>query len=596
MPSADNFTPVSAPDTAPRPGPGIGSPGAHWLDGVPASARFNDIYASRAGAATQARAVYVAGVGLPERWAAEHQASSHTVLELGFGLGGNFLATYAAWVKDPNRPATLDYIGIEGFPVEHAAWLSAQPNAEDCVSAVNAELCAQWPAPEPGFHLLRFAGGRVRLILVFWDVLKALAELNCGVDSVYLDGFAPAKNPDMWTPAVLAGVRRLLKPGARLASYSVAGALRANLTALGFEVTRAPGFGGKKQRLVARFGVPDTANMPAQRPRRVAIVGAGVAGLALAWQLSARGLHVTVFEQRSPGHGASGVPAALLHPPSGAHDSLEHGLQSHAFRLAMQAIAALEAAGFASGFCPLPIQELRKNGRAQRHTRGGWLAPAVLLAALQQSAAATGRFELRPNATVNTAVDSGGSAMLTVDGAVCAFDAVVLCNGLGAAPLLAGQHVALRPVAGQVELIRSPQLPALANAHCGQANVIPIQPDQWCIGNSFERGEIASQPKAAIRAQLLASAQVVTNAALTTMALEHESWVGTRVQSAERLPLIGPIRHGSRVWLNTAHASKGFITAFFAAERIAAALTGRPCALPVRLIDAFDVGGRISGA
>ena len=563
--------------------------------GVAQSQRFGDVYASRAGATAQAHDVYLAGVDLPGRW--QHQAL-HTVLELGFGLGGNFLATLNAWRQDVNACTQLDYIAIEGFPIAAADFAKLNPNRHPLIE----ELAMRWPGPdetgsEPGFHCIEFDSGRVRLILVFWDVLKALVELNIRADSVYLDGFAPAKNPEMWSKAVLTGVRRLLKPGAKLASYSVAGALRADLAALGFSVARKPGFAEKKQRLEASLPIAPSV-MQAELPKSIAMIGAGIVGLALADKLCHAGFEVTLFERgTAPGAGASGVPAALVHPPSGAADSFEFGIQSHAHRYAKQRIAGLYAAGFDAGFAPLKIFEQRKNGRTLTHLAGGWLRPACLLNALETAALRTGKLTLLRNTCVQNLHPNGLGATLEFE-TQCAgkfeqkrqhFEAVIVCNGIAAAELL--PTLALRPVTGQVELVRDLALPNITTAYCGQSNIIPMAPQYWCVGNSYERGVMALVPKATIRTQLLQSAGVVLNdPGFERFDASCSSWVGTRVESNLRLPLIGALYPG--VWLNTAHSSKGFITAFFAAEIISAALTGRSPAIPQRLIYAVALAGR----
>ena len=556
--------------------------------GVAQSQLFGDVYASRAGATAQAHDVYLAGVGLPARW---QQQALHTILELGFGLGGNFLATLNAWRNDPNAAKQLDYVAIEGFPIPAADFAKLNPNRHPMI----AELASRWPesgddsGPEPGFHCIEFEHGRVRLILVFWDVLKALVELNIHADSVYLDGFSPAKNPEMWSKAVLTGVRRLLKPGARLASYSVAGALRADLAELGFSVARKPGFAEKKQRLEAELLVARTI-MKVERPQSIAIIGAGIVGMALADKLCHAGFDVTLFERGdAPGAGASGVPAALVHPPSGAADSFEFGIQSHAHRYAKRRIAALTEAGFDAGFTPLKIFEQRKNGRILNHPAGGWLRPANLLNALETTALSTGKLKLLRNTCVQSLSPNGMGATLQFNGQSQHFEAVIVCNGIAASELL--PSLALRPVTGQVELVRSDALPNINQAYCGQSNIIPMSQDLWCVGNSYERGVLAEQPKAAIRTQLLQGAGVVLHDPdFVRFNASCSSWVGTRVESNLRLPLIGALYPG--VWLNTAHSSKGFITAFFAAEIIAAAIAGRAQAIPARLIWAVALAGR----
>jgi tRNA 5-methylaminomethyl-2-thiouridine biosynthesis bifunctional protein len=550
-------------------------------DGAVRSKRFDDIYASKSGAYAQAQHVYVQGVGLPERWQAH---AHHTILELGFGLGVNFLSTYIHWLNDANRCTHLDYIGIEAFPIAPSDWEKirsqyrlAGPQGE----ALFDELSAAWPDAEPGFHTLTFAGGRVRLILVFWDVLKALVEIEARVDSVYLDGFSPAKNPEMFSKPVLTAVRRLLKPHARLASYSVQSQLRSELTELGFEVRRLAGFAHKKERLAAELS---SARRVFQAPpvQRVAIIGGGIVGLSLAHAAAAH-FDVQVFESASDiGAGASGVPAALIHPPSGAHDSLEYGLQMHAFRACTRALTHLRSSGFDTGFSPIVIHEQRKNGRTAQHHQGGMIVPSKLLAALRTSAA----FQLNFNANISGLRAHGeGHAIQISQGDWQEFDAVILCNGIGAQQLM---RINLRPVAGQVEMLASKLLPALSVAHCGQANILPLRTDLWCVGNSFERGEIAKTPNMATRTTLLANAaEVLHQPDLRTLSDYCQSWVGTRVQTPERKPLIGMVRPG--LYLNLAHASKGFMTGFLAAEILCNTLLNRAQNTPARLLDAVSV-------
>jgi tRNA 5-methylaminomethyl-2-thiouridine biosynthesis bifunctional protein len=549
-------------------------------DGVPRSKRFDDVYATRSGARAQALQVYLQGVGLPARWQGQQR---HAILELGFGLGVNFLTTLQAWRACPERCAHLDYIAIEGFPIAGSDWQKLSVDSLDAnYVADQAELAARWPDAEAGFHTLEFEQGRVRLILVFWDVLKALVEIEARVDSVYLDGFSPAKNPEMFSKPVLTAVRRLLKPDARLASYSVQGQFRADLESLGFEVQRLPGLGQKKERLSARLLHARRA-FAAPTNQRIAVIGAGIVGLSLAHQLTQAGLSVQIFEQADAiGCGASGVPAALMHPPSGAHDSLEFGLQTHAFRAALRVLNALEAQGFNTGYQRIVIYEQRKSGRAKTHTQGGMIQPEALLHALIQS----GDLQIQFNSTITKLRAHGEGHSIQVNENWQEFDAVILCNGMGAAGLL---PINLRPVAGQVELIESTELPPLNRAHCGQANILPLRADLWCVGNSFERGEVAGTAKTSTRLALLANAaELLQQPHLLALESNCRSWVGTRVQTAERRPLIGLLKPG--LYLNLAHASKGFMTGFLAAEIITDHLLARAHGAPARLLDAIAVG------
>ena len=194
----------------------------HWReDGTPTSPRFGDIYRSAGGdgrgGLAQARQVFLAGCGLladgdaPSAWAGR---PVWQVLETGFGLGLNFLATWQAWLADPQRPARLFYSAVEAFPPEAADIVrSAAPFPE--LAPLAAELAAQWRGLLPGVHRLQLAGGALQLTLAVGDVQPMLAELSGRFDNVFLDGFDPQKNPAMWSEDVLRAVARLARPGAR---------------------------------------------------------------------------------------------------------------------------------------------------------------------------------------------------------------------------------------------------------------------------------------------------------------------------------------------------------------------------------------------
>lgn len=551
--------------------------------GQPYSERFRDIYSSASGALEQAQAVFLAGVDLPNRW---QNKSRHCVLELGFGLGNNFIATYRAWLADPKRCDVLDYVGIEAFPVSAQDWGQLPKSTDQSCAALFEALVQQWPRPvEAGFHLLEFEQGRVRLVLIFWDVLKALVELDCPVHSVYLDGFAPQKNPQMWDAAVISGFRRLMVSDGRLASYSVAGSLRAALTNAGFIVQRRPGFASKKQRLEGRIAIGRTARAYSDR-RQVAIVGAGIAGLALAEELTRHHFQVTLFERcATVGAETSAVPAALMHPPSAAHDSLEYGIQSHAYRLVQRRLHAAEKLNLRGGFQAIHISEKRRNGKRHEHFSGGWLDPSVWVQTLWQMLICRENFDAILNSEVLAIGPLESSVNITTAQQQRTFDLVVLSNAINAKALL--PELNLRPVGGQVEVMSYADLPLLEKAYCGQANIIPMAPHSWCIGNSYERGVSPSAGRPEIRDILTRNAaEMIEYPRLAELGSYCQSWVGTRVESNARLPLIGPYQPG--VWLNCAHASKGFMTAFLAAEIISTQLRGRTSAIPERIRWAVD--------
>ena len=233
-------------------------------DGSPHSARFNDRYRSRAGGVAQATHVFLAGCGLPRRWRGR---AGFTVLETGFGLGLNFLTTWAAWEADAQRGDALHFVSVEAYPVAAAdivrSALAADPSGTaDApllarVQALAPQLAGAWQGPSPGIHHLRFAEGRVQLTLAVGEVLPMLQRLACAADAVYLNGFSPAVNPDMWSHATLQAMARHCRAGTTLATYTVARGVREALAQLGFRVERREGLAPKRHRLAAVFAPVD---------------------------------------------------------------------------------------------------------------------------------------------------------------------------------------------------------------------------------------------------------------------------------------------------------------------------------------------------
>src|SRR5438270_481105 len=297
-------------------------------DGVPFSAAYDDVYHPKAGALAQAQHVLLRGSGLPERWRGRER---FVVLETGFGLGNNFLATWDAWRRDPGACRQLHFVSIEQHPLARDD-LRALPR-DDALKPLAALLADAWPPLTPNLHRLEFEGGRVQLLLALGDVANWLPELVAQVDAFYLDGFAPARNPQMWQPRLYKAMARLAVPGATAATWTAARSVRDGLPAAGFAVEVAPGQGGKRDITLARYAPaytprPALPGRPAARAAgRAAIIGAGLAGCATAWALTRQGWRCTLLDRHAgPASEASGNPAGLFHgivnPQDGAHARL----------------------------------------------------------------------------------------------------------------------------------------------------------------------------------------------------------------------------------------------------------------------------------
>lgn len=212
-----------------------------WRDGgVPVSARFDDPYFSLADGLAETGHVFLSGNDLPARF-----RDGFAVAELGFGTGLNFLATLRAW-RAAGAPGCLTFTSFEAFPMaaaDRALALSAFPE----LAAEAGELAAALAGGD-----MAFAGG-VELRLIPGDARETLPHWSGRADAWYLDGFSPAKNPELWEASLLAEVARHTAPGGTAATYSAAGFVRRGLEAAGFTVTRAPGFGRKRHMTRARL-------------------------------------------------------------------------------------------------------------------------------------------------------------------------------------------------------------------------------------------------------------------------------------------------------------------------------------------------------
>lgn len=285
-------------------------PDLAWTEaGEPRARAFDDVYFSERGGLAESEAVFLAGCGLPENWAGR---SRFTICELGFGSGLNALAVWRAWKAARQGHALLHMCTVEAFPLARQDAARALSKFRE-IEPFAAQLLARWPVRAYAPQRLWFPEDGFALTVLIGEAERVLPGLSGSVDAWFLDGFAPARNESMWSEPVLRQIARLSAPGARTATFTVAGAVRRGLEAVGFAVEKRPGFGAKRERLEARFQGTPTRDAP--RPKRVAIVGAGIAGAACADALTRRDVETVVLDEAPAlGAGASGNPAGLVMP------------------------------------------------------------------------------------------------------------------------------------------------------------------------------------------------------------------------------------------------------------------------------------------
>lgn len=213
-----------------------------WRDGVPIATRFDDPYYSLEDGLAETAHVFLGGNDLPARLGGDFQ-----IAELGFGTGLNLLVTWAAW-DQAGRPGRLRFTSFEAFPMDLAdmrAALAAFPGLADFAT----QLLSQW---HPGAGPVTLPNGPV-LEVIIGDARQTLPGWTGQADAWFLDGFSPAKNPELWGADLLRAVGGHTRAGGTAATYSAAGHVRRALAEAGFTVDRAAGYGRKRHMTIARM-------------------------------------------------------------------------------------------------------------------------------------------------------------------------------------------------------------------------------------------------------------------------------------------------------------------------------------------------------
>jgi tRNA 5-methylaminomethyl-2-thiouridine biosynthesis bifunctional protein len=631
--------------------PIVAAPLTRGADGVPLSTRYGDVYHPAAGPAGQARHVFLGGNGLPGRWQGRER---FVILECGFGLGNNFLATWQAWRDDAQRPDRLHFISIDRHPLSREDM--ARAHAASPWPDLQAELITAWPPLTPDLHRLGFDDGKVELLLALGDVQTWLPQLRAQVDAFYLDGFAPAGNPEMWQPRVFKALARLAGAGATLATWSVARGVRDGLRSAGFAVERAAGIDGKREISRARFA-PAFAprRTPAAQPagpaaaaRHAVIVGAGLAGCATAWALAQQGWTSTLLDRHAaPAQEASGNVAGAFHgivnPQDGAHARFNRSAAMHVYPAIARALQSGAVAGTCDGLLRLeqerdvagmrhlaatlglPADFVRALDAAQAselsgvkldhpawfYARGGCVDPAALARHFVEQCG--GACEFRGNVAVDS-IEHDGGAWHVLDAAgqsLCHSGPLILANSGDAARLLGGIDWPLTMLRGQVSV-----LPASARAPsagwprlpiAGDGVVLPEVQGQILFGATSSRDDLDPAARASDHAANLDRLARLCPQLALPAAEVLRGRVAWRCSSIDKLPLIGAVPnprtalHSRRDHVRLLErvpglhvfiglGSRGITWSVLGARLLGAMIAGGPAPLPGSLADAVDPG------
>ena len=337
-------------------------------EGQPISAQFGDVYFSRANGLEETRHVFLQHNQLQERWKALQNGDHFTIAETGFGSGLNFLAAWELWLATAPKNAQLHFVSVEKFPLNKqdlTRALSLWPE----LSTLSQQLIEHYPVfVGTGFHRLGFMAGRIKLTLIIDDASEGLGKLLASrnpqfaryselVDAWFLDGFSPAKNPQMWNEELFACIRDLSQVNATAATFSAAAVVKQGLAYAGFSVQKVPGFGRKREmvkaikpepthqhqpefsrpRSYSPFPLPwDLDPQPQHNNKQAIIIGGGLSGCTSARTLAERGWKITLIERHAQlAEEGSGNPQGVLYAKLSHHTEAQADFNLAALQYAL---------------------------------------------------------------------------------------------------------------------------------------------------------------------------------------------------------------------------------------------------------------------
>jgi tRNA 5-methylaminomethyl-2-thiouridine biosynthesis bifunctional protein len=222
-----------------------------WHENSPYSIDFNDVYFNSLDGLAESEYVFILQNQLKERFASP-LSKTFTIIETGFGTGLNFYCTASHWLATSPKNTTLHYISIEKFPLKIEDMQKVTALWPTFI-ATTTELLLNYQQIKPHLNIFNFADKRILLHFYADDISTGLSQITQNADAWFLDGFAPAKNAEMWSDEVFKQIARLSNSGTTFATFTSASSVRRGLIAVGFDVQKLSGFGKKREMLSGVF-------------------------------------------------------------------------------------------------------------------------------------------------------------------------------------------------------------------------------------------------------------------------------------------------------------------------------------------------------
>lgn len=538
----------------------------YWnSEGQLISREYDDIYFSSENGIQETQYVFLDQNQLKERFESLPENGQFTIGETGFGTGLNFLATCLLWEQYAPKTASLFFISVEKFPLPIEV-IQRVLSPWNIIDQWKQELLQNYPATLSGTHHIHFSKN-ISLTLIINDAQSGLQSLIAnpflsenykqdarqwhGIDAWFLDGFAPSKNPDMWTEELFKTIAALSHSQTTLATFTAAGIVKRGLKTVGFSVNKISGYGRKREMIIARYfsseekekkvsdfisnksGIsPWTLKQnyqPTPKTNSIAILGGGLAGCHTAKKLAEAGYRVTLYERGTIASGASGNAQGIVYAklsssmePQGAFNlfslmyaqryyrdywqthSPKQGDQCGVLQLSFDEKTVTTHKKVAHFFKDHPqlvryisATEASKLANtsidfpALYFQQSGWLAPQQVCRWLLQNDNIT----IKENVGIQSLQQSDQGWQLQTSLNTHEYvDCVVICNAYDANELLPENTLPIKKIRGQVT--HYPQSSALNNdlqlAVCGQGYIAPSD-DIHCIGASFNLGETSTE-------------------------------------------------------------------------------------------------------
>ncbi|MGZ0783836.1 bifunctional tRNA (5-methylaminomethyl-2-thiouridine)(34)-methyltransferase MnmD/FAD-dependent 5-carboxymethylaminomethyl-2-thiouridine(34) oxidoreductase MnmC [Pseudomonas saponiphila] len=561
-----------------------------WDDqGRPRSRVFDDVYFSSDSGLEETRHVFIEQNRLRERFAALNADARFVIGETGFGTGLNFLCAWQLFRQQAPATARLHFVSVEKYPLRPADLQRALALWPE-LTELSQQLLKHYVAVHGGFQRIVLDDGRVTLTLLIGDALEQLPQLDAQIDAWFLDGFAPAKNPDMWTPELFAELARLAAPGSTLSTFTSTGWVRRLLNAAGFKMKRTPGIGRKWEVLRGEFlGWPEDSPSPAQvkpwfaRPpaqaKTALVIGGGLAGCASAASLAARGWQVQLLERHAHlAQEASGNPQGVLYLKLSAHgtalsqmilsgfgytrrqlEHLQRGLDWDGCGVLQLAFNPKEAERQAQLAAAFPTDLLRQLDQPEAqalagigldhgglfYPEGGWVHPPALCqwqAKHPQIQVLVHRevLELR---RVDQQWQAWDGERMLASAAV-----VILAGAAEIKRFPASAELPLKRIRGQItRLPQTVQSQSLATVVCAEGYVAPPRLGEHTLGASFDFNSQDLTPTSAEHAGNLDMLREISSDLLQRLNAEQlpldslQGRAAFRCTSPDYLPIVGPL-------------------------------------------------------